>query len=167
MSTNNNYVSVEFCKRINHPLPILSWIIQLVEGTDYSHVVIKVDAGVNRKFVYHSHFNGVGFLSKKLYNKKYKAVQVHEFSMTKEERKKLITYFLDNAGESYPTAELLGVLIVRIASRFGFSIKNPLGSSKMFCSELAVKCLKVLGYKFNERNKVIGLREIEDMLNDD
>jgi hypothetical protein len=166
MSTTNSHLTIEFCKRINHPFPLFSWIIQLVEGTPYSHVVVKIDSGVNREFVYHSHFSGVNFLSKKLYKARYKSVKIYKFTITKKERQKLITYFLDNAGEEYPLMELVGVLFVRIANRLGFNIKNPLGTSKMFCSELAFKIIKILGYKFNEKHKVMGLQEIEDILND-
>ena len=165
MSTDK--VIVEFVKPKNHPFPLVSWIIRLIENTEFSHVVIRIDAGVNREFVYHSHFNGVNFLSKKLYNKKYKTTSKYEFFITKEQRKKLITYFLDNAGESYPMKELVGVLFVRIAGRFGFKINNPLGSNGMYCSELAVKVLNILGFKKTSgKYKVTALKEIQDILND-
>lgn len=164
MSTNT--VTVEFVKRINHPFPLLSWIIQLVEGTNFSHVALRIDAGDNRQFIYHSHISGVNFLSKKLYSNRYESQKVYKFSIDLEQRKKLITWFLDNAGEEYPLLELVGILIVRLADRcLGWKIKNPLGSKKMYCSEAAVQVLKIIGVKLPKPEyKVTGLKEIAQIM---
>jgi len=164
MSTNT--VTVEFAKRINHPFPLLSWIIQCVEGTNFSHVALKIDAGANRKFIYHSHLSGVNFLSEKLYRSRYQSQSTYKFDITLKHRKRLITWFLDNAGEEYPLTELAGILIVRLADKlFGWKIKNPLGSKKMYCSEAAVQVLKIVGVKLPKAEyKVTGLKEITEIM---
>lgn len=159
-------ITVEFLKPKNHPFPIVSNIIQLIEGTNFSHVAVRINAGVNREFVYHSNFNGTNFMAKSLYNKKYKAVARYKFEINKEQRRKLITWFLDNAGKSYPVAELFGVLIVRIVDRLlGKHIGNPLGSNRMYCSETAVKILKLLEFRLPRTDsKVTALIEIKELL---
>lgn len=164
MSTNK--VTIEFAKPKNHPFPLISWIIKAIEGTNFSHVVIRIDAGINREFVYHSHMTGLNFLSKKLYNKRYQTVEKYEFQITKDQRKKLITWFLDKAGESYPMLELIGMLFVRFWERlFKKQIRNPLGTTKMYCSEAAIRALKIIGIKLPRAEyKVNALREIREIM---
>jgi hypothetical protein len=109
---NKKTITVEFVDRKNHPFPIVGWLIKLIEGTPFSHVAIRVDAGNNREFVYHSTIAGVNFMSKKLYRQNYEVIRRYTFDMTKEQQKKLVTWFLDHAGEKYPVKEIIGVMIV-------------------------------------------------------
>lgn len=163
---NKPSISIDFTVRRNHPFPLVGSIIRLVEGTSFSHVAVRITTADNRSFVYHSTFTGVNFLNSALYEKKYKVVQSHKFDIDKQEQKKLITFFISVAGNSYPLKEIVGVIAVRLADRlFGKKIDNPFGSNKMFCSEVALKVLKLLDYQLPAtESKINALIEIEQIL---
>jgi hypothetical protein len=82
-------VSIEFTKRIDQKLPIFAWLIQLVEGTDFSHIAVRIQVADGRSFVYHSTFVGVNFLATRIYEERYEVLESYKFKIDKQKQKEL------------------------------------------------------------------------------
>lgn len=142
---------------------IYSWIIRLVEGTDFSHVYVKWhSSSLERNITYQASGTTVNFMAQQIFNEHHIPVHEIELTLTADQKKEIVQFAMDNVGVPYGLKAAFGILLVKTASIFGKSIKNPFrdGGGTYFCSELAAKILEILGYDLGNDIEHFGPGEL-------
>lgn len=153
----------------NHIFPIISWLIMLVEKTNFSHVVARwYISALDRMTHYEAVGSGVNFTCKDLYEKKHQEVEIYEFSISESDLKEVAAYCHDNAGKKYSKKGILGLLLMRILRLFGIKIANPYrdGEYSQYCVETLMRILRKAGYQVgtDEQIESYGLVECHELL---
>jgi len=124
----------------DHPFPILSWIIKLVDKTPYSHVYIRWKSkSMEVDVAYHAAGSIVHFLGKKEFDKKIQPIEEYELEINKECYRKLVKKCMEKAGTDYGKKQALGLGLQKI-----FKLKeNPFsdGEKSDVCSETAMEIM--------------------------
>jgi len=127
-------VNIEFTKPKNPN--ILSRIISLIEGTEYSHVRLRFNDYVYEASGISVHFQG------KIAQTYCPAELLHTYSVELdiEQYSKLLKLCMDNAGIEYGFKQLIGIGLVRL---FGLK-NNPFsdGRKSQVCSEIIGRFLQ-------------------------
>jgi len=121
--------------------PIMSWLIRLVESTEYSHVFVRwYSTGADADIVYEASGAQVHFKAGAIFDSKAETVEMYETEIDRETYKKLLHYCMTNAGVDYGMKQILGMGLVKL---LGLK-KNPLsdGRKSQVCSELAGNLLE-------------------------
>lgn len=144
----------------------LSWGIQAIERTPYSHAYIKiVTESLNRTLIYQANNSGVWFIGEPAFLENNIAVEEYEFDISDSEKVKLLQFCIDNSGKKYAKLQLLGMFFCRIYKFFtGKECKNPLGDEnrRFICTELVSAALNAVGFPKVEELDNIGLKELKE-----
>ena len=153
----------------NHRFPILSWLIMLVERTNFSHVVAKwYIAALDRTTHYEAVGKGVNFVCKELYEKNHKEVEIYEFEVSSESLRDVARFCHDNAGRKYSKKGIFGLFLMRLFRLFGIKIANPFrdGVYSQYCVETLLRILRAAGYDIPADSIIesYGLVECHELL---
>ena len=127
---------------------LVSEIIKLGEGTDFSHVYIRRKSSHVGEYVYQATAaGGVNFMGIDIFLEKNKIVEEYEFEISREDMVKLIKFFIANAGKGYSFKQILILVPILLAERLSLECKNCKdkivnGEDKYICSELGIKILQ-------------------------
>jgi len=116
----------------------ISRAIMWLEGTKFSHCYVCWYSGYAKTHLYyHASIHGLNFMSQEIFAGKNKTMERLVFDVTDEQRQELVRLCIDNSGLSYGYLTLLGMGLVRLASRFGIKLSNPLSDKKSsyICTE--------------------------------
>jgi hypothetical protein len=134
-------LTVGFSKPRGKIFPVLSWLIRLYQGTEYSHVYLKwYSPKYNRWLIYHAAGNSLHFLGEERAKSELDTVVKYDVQLDDDCMFKVVDYCLEKAGTPY---DLKAVFGLGIKLSFGLD-SNPFanGTKQMFCSELVVRILQ-------------------------
>ena len=82
--------------------PILSWIIQAIEGTNYSHVYLRIpSAWFERDLYFQASSVMVNFMGPTYFDEHAQMVEEYPIQISSETKKKVWQYCIDNAGKPF------------------------------------------------------------------
>lgn len=145
-------------------IKILSWLIRLILGTKYSHVLARWNAaGGKVDLVWEAAGSSIRFLGPIAHEGKYNVVETYEVPLTRVEYKRLIEYTHNYAHVNYGKTQLIGMLIARLF-RLNKNIISQ-GKSEQVCSEAVAGLLKhVKGWTSEYNFDVYGPDALERWL---
>ena len=150
----------------------LSWIIQLVEGTNYSHVFVTwYCKNIQRRKVFEAVGSGIRILSNVTFKKKSEVVKLYYFEVDDKTLNEIEQKAHDLSGRSYGFKAIIGLGIMRLFNwfnrLFGISGKqhNPFkdGERSQVCVEtggIVLSKIVDLPNKFED----YGLLEFEHLI---
>lgn len=119
---------------------ILSWLIQKVQGTDYSHVYLKFTSEkLKRNLIYQASGLQVNFIGEQLFTEHCTVVKECKIDVCDDTYTKIMTFAVDRAGYPYSFKQLLNIAIYMIT---GKAKTFTSGREAYVCSELAGEILK-------------------------
>ena len=129
-----------------HTGNLLSKTIQLVEGSNYSHVYIRRNSKYG-EYVYQASGLAVNFMNAEIFRAHNITVEEYEFELPDDKKEKLLSFFIKYAGAGYELKSLFKILAMLGAKRIGWDLKfKGDGSQEFICSELAAFfCEEILG----------------------
>jgi uncharacterized protein YycO len=140
---------------------IISYLIRLYMQTPYSHVYIKFySKSLDKILIYEAVGSGVRFIGSKMWDKYSKEIVSYKIQISQEEKIKLLSWCVDNAGCNYGFMQNLGILIAKI-----FKLKNNPFKKGKNCSELVGEFLSNIGYKFDKNLNLLTPKDIYLALN--
>lgn len=118
METETKYImSIGFSRPKKWKL--FSWLIMLVEGTEFSHTFISWKCtNIDRRKVYEAVGSGSRKISNKTFKKHAYITDIFQFEVTYDELFKIDQMTHDEAGTPYGYRHVLGLLIMRIKNAF-------------------------------------------------
>jgi hypothetical protein len=131
-------LTVGFCKP--QSFTPFSWLIMWAYSIPYDHVYVKIEfPEYSRTVVYQASSVAVNFETLSVFTANVSVVDEFQVQISDESYAKLIQFAFDNVGKPYGYLECVGLGLVKLASVFGKTIKNPLGSNQTtyVCSQLA------------------------------
>jgi hypothetical protein len=133
---------------------LLAWIIQKVEGTDFSHTYMKFHSdSLSRDLIYQASGLTVNFCGCTTFYSEHVEVDSYVIYVTDEQRIRILQKAIDLAGKSYGIKLLLGIGLVRFYAMFGKKIANPFSNKETYvCSKLIGAELEELGFTFEDLN---------------
>lgn len=131
-----------------HTGNLLSKTIQLVEGSNYSHVYIRRVSKYG-EYVYQASGLSVNFMNIDIFKEHNVIVEEYEFELDDSKKEKLLSFFIKYAGAPYELKSLFKILAIIAAKRIGKDLKFQSDGTKEFiCSELgAFFCEEILDIK--------------------
>lgn len=133
----------------------ISWAIKKVEGTEFSHVYIRVySKSVDRWLVYHASRSDLHFTNWPTFQKENEILEEYELICSEEQKSEVLKFCIDRMGVPYGRLQLIGMGIVRLAKLWlKKEINNPFtdGAKTQVCSEFAGRVLKLLGMDIPEK----------------
>lgn len=131
MSEEKFIISIGFSRR--KKFAILSKLIQLVEGTEYSHTFVSWKCtNINRRKVYEA----VGSGSRKISNRKFKekalVTDIFQFEVSCDDLFKVDQRTHDEAGTPYGYKHLIGMGLMRIKNVWNKIFRNGKKASNPF-----------------------------------
>lgn len=121
---------------------VVSRLIQLVDGTRFSHVFVQFDiSSTNQTVIYEASGLSVKFISYDNWSIKSMPVAYATFNLTDEQFTRALKFIIENCSKSYGLMALIGLGVKRL-----FNLKtNPFkdGGNSFICSELVVKTLEL------------------------
>lgn len=158
---------IGFSKPSNSKFPIFSYLIRLLQGTEYSHVFIawKSDS-LQRTLVYQASGLSVNFTSFENFKKKVKIIHTYTLSIPSELDIKIKQKAIDNSNKPYGIKQVLGLGIVALFDMFGRDISNPFsdGRATYVCSELVADLLIEFGITLTKSLDNITPKDLKIML---
>lgn len=135
-----------------------SWLIRLVDGTEYSHVYIKFHSNsLERDIIYQASGTQVNFVGTKIFESCNKVVIEYPLDIKEETKKRILQQAIDKAGIPYGIKEIFGLAIIKLYSLFGKKISNPFGNRDItyVCCELVADLLTEQG--------ILSIKDIESI----
>jgi len=138
----------------NHPFPILSWLIRLIEWSKISHVAIEL---IDEKTVIHSHFNSIEYIDIDDFEKENTIVYSYSFDIPTESYEAMLYYFHSIVGLKKGYFKILFGAIIPHLLRcfFNIYIRNLFASEKdtaQLCSQFVRKvALRYWNFKVPSR----------------
>ena len=156
-------ITVEFTRPTKF-FPVFSWIIRLIEKTEYSHVRLKWVSSTGIEVIYEASGTNIKFKGPLAAKNTAVVVKSYDLIVDNAGYKRLVFLCMTYAGLEYGLVQLLGILLVKV-----FRLKkNPLsrGKKSQVCSELVGRFLEeVMGCKTGLDLDTAGVRDIEKVLN--
>lgn len=119
---------------------ILSWLIQTVQKTDYSHVYIKFySSSYDRNIIYQASGLQVNFIGEQLFQEHHVVSKEFEFDVSEETYKKMMAFAIDRAGYPYSIKQLFNIAGYMIT---GKTLLSKDGRDSYVCSELASQMME-------------------------
>lgn len=147
--------------------PILSWIIRLLEGTNYSHIAAIFHSNtIKRDLVYQASGLYVHFMGKKLFDTRAEIIAEYTLNISDSAHKKALQFAVDNAQKPYGIKQIIGIGIVILAKKIGKKIQNPFkdGQYSYVCSELIASMIPGLKKEFKDNLDSVTPRDIKEYL---
>ena len=142
---------------------VFSWLIMAVERTNYSHSFVTwKDENIQRRKIFEAVGAGVRIIGNILFKQKAEITEIYNFKVSEEVVIWLEQYAHDQSGKPYGYKHVIGLLLMRIYSAFGFKIANPFkdGDYSQICVEAGAYVLeKGLGVDLPGNVEDYGLRE--------
>lgn len=134
-----------------HVGSLLSKIIQVTDGSEYSHVYIRRQSKYG-EYVYQASGLQVNFMNAEIFRAHNVVVEEYEFELPDDKKEKLIAFFMKYAGTSYGTKSLFKILAVLLCGRVGYDLKlKGDGTETFICSELgAFFCEEIMGMEIGD-----------------
>ena len=159
-------ITIEFTRPVGKKIPIFSYAIRAVQGTEYSHVRLKWKNRSGIDAIYEASGSTVGFIGTLAQQKhKVKVVKSYELHLDDSQYRGLIDLCMTYAGVNYGVLQIFGILLTSI-----FNLdSNPLSNGKysQVCSELVGRFLEeVMGFNVNVDLDIAGPRQIDECLQD-
>lgn len=143
-------------------------IIMLLDHAPYDHAYLKFHSdSLDRDIIYQAVGKGVQFIGRTLFETKTQPVEEYQVDMDDDKYTEMMQFCVDNSGISYGLLQLFGVVIVKIAAKFGKTMKNPFdnGLQSEFCSEIVARCLIEADPKeFNMDPETISPKELNTLI---
>ncbi len=132
-----------------------SWAIRLWEGTEYSHVYIRIpSAFLETDMIYQASGLAVNMMSVQTFENHAEILEEYAFDITDETEKALLKSALEKLGVKYGIKQIFGIAFARINAIIGDKAEsNPFtdGRSAYVCSELAAEVLvQFIGLKIKK-----------------
>lgn len=159
-------IIIGFSRPRDNRIPIFSWLIRLIEGTEYSHVYIKWYSGfVDRYIIYQASGSMVHFIGHTLFKKHAQPVEEYAIDIKQSTKKEFIQWCLDHAGIHYGVKHIIGMAWVRFVGLFGKKIRNPLSGKEQVCSKIVGEALRdVLDIKIKKDLETAGPKAINEIV---
>lgn len=144
-----------------HKGSLLSNIIKMMEGSEYSHVYLRVESKYG-PYVYQASGLQVNFTNWDIFSSSNKVVEEYEFQIDGTQKDRLLRFFIKYAGKKYSLKSLFQIASMMICGRLGFKINFKGDNDETFiCSELgALFCEKILNIKINEDEDFISPKSL-------
>jgi hypothetical protein len=164
-------VSIGFSKRKGFNL--ISRLISLVEGTDFSHTFVSWKCTfIDRRKVYEAVGSGSRKISNHRFKEKALVTDIYQFEVDEEALAKIDRFTHDEAGTPYGYKHLVGIAIMRlcgfVSRLFGLKkkCKNPFkdGNYSQICVESGALILELNGIDIPGDIEDYGLREFHQFV---
>lgn len=152
----------------------LAWLIQKIEGTEYSHVFVTWHcSSIQRRKVFEAVGSGIRILSNVNFKKHAEVVDLFHFEASDEQIIQIEQETHDQTGQPYGTKAIIGLGIMRLFNVFNrlFKLKgrqgNPFkdGEYSQVCVEAAARILfKLIKLPLPEDIENYGLKEMHDLV---
>lgn len=156
-------IHIEFTKSSKR-FAVLSWVIQKVQRTPYSHVRFRWKTGWGENVVYEASGSTVKFIGSRAFKKlKAEVVTSYTFNLTSEQYRELIKVCMSYAGLPYSLKQVVGIGLVQL----GITKKNIFsnGIYGQVCSEVVTRVIeKIYNINLNLDPDNAGPKEIEQEL---
>lgn len=122
-----------------------AWLIMQAYNIPYDHVYVRFYSdSYERNLVYQASGTKVNFMSQEIFLEDNLAIAEFEIEISKENKKQMVQFAIDNCGKPYGIKAVFGLTLVRIAELFGKTIKNPFRDNETtyVCSELGAYILE-------------------------
>lgn len=141
----------------------LSWLIQKVQKTPYSHVYIKFTSDkYQRNLIYQASGLQVNFVGENVFDEKEQIIKECQLQVSEETYTKMMTFAIDKAGYPYSIKQLFNIVIYMVTGK-AHTLSD--GRSGYVCSELAGEMLKtILNVPITEDLDIITPKDIDDAL---
>lgn len=115
---------------------LISKMIQLTEGSEYSHVYIRKESKYG-EYVYQASGLQVNFMNIEIFKANNVIIEEYEFELSDDKKEAMLTFFIKYAGAPYQLKSLFELLLILIGRKFGikFDFKGE-GDQEFICSEL-------------------------------
>lgn len=137
---------------------VFSKLIRLFEGTEYSHVYIKMSTRYGVDVVYQASGTKVNFMNYDLFAKQVIILREFEFEIDRDTKDAILNFCFTHVGAAYGIKQILGMGIARLLKR-----QNPFsdGLNTMVCTEVVGRILQVIDPKFDTKNfDNLGLNDV-------
>lgn len=123
----------------------LSKTIQIIEGSEYSHVYIRRVSKYG-EYIYQASGLQVNFMNAEIFRANNTIVEEYEFELPDGKKEALISFFIKHAGAPYELKSLFKILAILAANRIKWKLNFEAdGSNEFICSELgAFFCVSIL-----------------------
>ena len=118
--------------------PIISWLIRLVQNTEFSHVYLKRNSKYG-PYVYQANGHGVNFTNIQWFLEQNEVTEEFIISVSDEVKDRIMKKAIELCGRPYSQKDIIGILLAQ-----WFNIKSNLladGEYAFICSELVVELL--------------------------
>lgn len=125
----------------NHPFPLISWLIRLIEWSRFSHVGLYFEEDDR---VYDAHFDNIQYRSLEEYENIHKIVHKASINVKENEYGKMKGFFNSKVGkQKHYFCTLLGVLIPQLIRIISFNNIFLSNTSQWFC-KLGWSCSEIV-----------------------
>lgn len=149
-------------------LPLFSWLIRLIWGTEYSHTaMIFYSSKYDKYLVYHASAAGLNFMSKEVFDKEHEIVFQKPLEVPEEVHDNIVSNCIDRSGYSYGLLQGIGVGLVYLLNKVGITISNPFsdGRSSWICSEWIAYVMSIIYEGYDPDLETVSPKEIYDLVN--
>ena len=159
-----NKVSIGFSKRNNN---LISWMIRMIENSDYSHVYIRRNSKYG-EYIYQASGLQVNFTNIKTFLDHNEIVEEYEFELNDEQRDKLLIFCIKNCGKPYNLKDLFLMGAAIIANKLNIVIGlTGDGDTTFKCSELGALLIEdVLNIEVSQNEDFITPKELNPYIKD-
>lgn len=155
-------IYIGFSTRIGN---LLSKTIQIVEGSEYSHVYIRRISKYG-EYIYQASGMQVNFMNAELFRQHNVIVEEYEFELPDIKREKILSFFIKYCGINYGLKMLFKILAIIVCKRVGYDLKlSGDGTQSFICSELgALFCEEILEIEIPENIDFITPKSLNPII---
>ena len=136
--------------------------IRLAQGTDFSHVFIRMVHSPHSKLAFDKVFQAshgdVNALKYDNFTKENKIIREYELEVSEDNYLEIVNYLWEQLGKKYGFMQLLGIYT-------GLKLGNN-GETRFICTELAAMVLEATGVDVNGDKDYLGLNDIKNILDE-
>lgn len=148
---------------------IFSWLIRKIEGTEFSHIYLRLPTGrrLKQDLIYQASNTMVHFVGSKRFEEKNTILKEIEFDIETETYYQLLRFCVEEVGKPYAFLQILGIAWVLLFRCFGIKKRNPFakGKGSYVCSELVAAILiEFFGYRIMQDLDLITPKEVYELL---
>lgn len=160
-------ITIGFSKPKAHG-KIFSTLIRLFQGTEYSHVYIKMHTKANIDVVYQASGSKVNFMNFDLFNDEVVILKEFTFEITDEIKNEILAFCFKYVGTEYGVKQVLGMGLVRLLKLIGIKMANPFedGLNTMVCSEVVGRIMQFIVVDFKSTDfDNLDVKDVYDYVN--
>lgn len=147
----------------------LSWAIQAIECTNYSHAFVKIYAAKSDRYlIYQATGTGVYFIGEKAFLDHNIIVEEYKFNIKEYKQHKFFQKAIDECGKDYGRLQLVGLGLVKLLNFFNISIKNVFSNkdTKYICTEIVATILEDSNLEKFTDKELLSLKILRDKVKD-